>query len=615
MRWLFLFFLLLPRVALAADSFTSAHDQVTLVAQARAPEAGKIELGLQFRLAPGWHIYWSNPGDAGFAPAVAAAAPVTTGPLGFPPPALLMQGPIADYVLSGNVLLPFAATNVGNAVSVRARWLVCSDICVPEGANFLLRFPTVPVAFGGTGDVPSPFPSSLTPDGTLSVTGLGPAQVAAAHFFPLMPGVMANGAPQILGFTADGLTLKLDITPGAAPPAGILELTDRSGAMQALRVAPLRAAAVAPPPYLLLAFLGGLILNLMPCVFPVLALKALAMTRLGVGLRREALGYTAGVLVAMLLLGGALMVLQGLGTEAGWGFQFQHPWFVAVIAWLMFALALNMAGLFEFTLPGALRGVQAQHSVATGFLAVLLATPCTAPFMGVAIAGALAAPWGMALGIFLALGLGMAAPFLALAFIPGLARALPRPGAWMQGLRRFLALPMFATFCWLGWVLFRQTGWAGVALLLAGAAFLGLALAQPRRRALALAAVLLVPFLHADAGAALSLPGALPYSAAKLAALRASGTPVFVDLTASWCVTCLVNEATTLKNPEIRSAFAARHIVTLVGDWTQKSPDITALLAANGRAGVPLYLYYPASGAVVVLPQILDPEVVKKAIK
>jgi len=609
----FTFLLLLPKLALAAGVFTSPRDTVRLVVGAPAPVNGTILLGLQFHLAPGWHIYWSNPGDAGLAPVVTAQGPVVFGPLQFPPPSLLVQGPITDYVLSGDVILPFTAAQVGQNVTARAQWLVCADVCVPEHAVFTLTFPAAPTKFPANAIIPSPFAASQTPDGTLSVAGPGPAQVATAHFFPATPGMLVNSAPQNLGFTATGLTLGLKLLPGGPPLSGVLELTDSSGAMQALSLTPSLGGEPTHAPYLLLAFLGGLILNLMPCVFPVLALKALAITRLGGrGVRREAFGYTAGVLAAMLLLGGLLLLLRALGESAGWGFQFQHPGFIALMAWLMFALTLNLAGWFDFALPPALGRLHTQHSVATGFLAVLLATPCTAPFMGAALAAALSAPPWAAIGIFLALGLGLAAPVLVLALIPGLARLLPRPGAWMLVLQRVLALPMFATFLWLAWVLQRQTGAYGLLLLLAGAALLALTLR--RARILAVCVLLLLPFLHASASAPLTLPGAAPYSAARLATLRAAGRPVFLDLTAAWCVTCLVNEATTLKNPSVQADFKARHIAVLVGDWTHKDLQISALLAAHHRAGVPLYLYYPPGRPVVMLPQILDPALLRRVI-
>ena len=624
MRALLLLFLLIPGLAFGAASnvFTSPRDSVRLISAANT--GPDVQLALQFQLAPGWHIYWSNPGDAGFPPSIAAAAPASFGPLGFPPPELFHQGPVTAYVLSGNVLLPFMAHDAGQSLSASASWLVCSNICIPEHASFTLPLSGGPAPeaalFTGPKTIPSPFPATIAPDGTLTLTGPTAAQVAAAHFFPAAPGMLQNGAPQRLAFTTTGLTLGLTLAPGHKPLSGVLELTDPSGATQSLTLAPAPGAAPAHPPYLLLAFLGGLILNFMPCVFPILAMKAVLISRLGgadAKIRHEAFGYTFGVLAAMLAMGATLLALRALGAEAGWGFQFQSPIFVALIAWVIFALTLNLAGLFALSAPAVLGRLPAQHSISTGALAVIVATPCSAPFMGSAVAAALAAPPFMALGIFLALGLGLAAPFLLLASIPRLARLIPRPGAWMLWLQRALALPMAATFGWLAWVLFHQTGTPGLLLLLLGAAILAAALTRKGLRPLALALLLLLPLLRTQAAApALTLPGAMPYTAARLAQLRAAKTPVFIDLTAAWCVTCLVNEATTLKNPGVEAAFAATRTALLVGDWTNKNPAITALLAANQRDGVPLYLYYaPGASTPLILPQILTAAAVRAALR
>ena len=624
MRALLLLFLLLPGLAFGAASnvFTSPRDSVRLISAANS--GPDVQLALQFQLAPGWHIYWSNPGDAGFPPGITAAAPASFGPLTFPPPQLFRQGPVTAYVLSGNVLLPFMAHSAGPSITAAASWLVCSNICIPEHASFTLPLPGGPSAeaalFTGPKIIASPFPATIAPDGTLTLTGPTAAQVAAAHFFPAAPGMLKNGAPQPLAFTASGLTLGLTLAPGHKPLTGLLELTDPSGATQSLTLAPAPGPAPAHPPYLLLAFLGGLILNFMPCVFPILAMKAVLISRLGgvdTKIRHEAFGYTFGVLATMLAMGATLLALRALGTAAGWGFQFQSPIFVALIAWVIFALTLNLAGLFVLSAPAALGRIPAQHSISTGALAVIVATPCSAPFMGSAVAAALAAPPFMALGIFLALGLGLAAPFLLLASIPRLARLIPRPGAWMLWLQRALALPMAATFGWLAWVLFHQTGTPGLLLLLLGAAILAAALTRKGLRPLALALLLLLPLLRTQAAApALTLPGAMPYTAARLAQLRAAKTPVFIDLTAAWCVTCLVNEATTLKNPGVEAAFAATRTALLVGDWTNKNPAITALLAANQRDGVPLYLYYaPGASTPLILPQILTAAAVRAALR
>ncbi len=529
MRALLVLLLLLPHLAFAAASnvFTSPRDTVRLISESNTAQSGQVHLALEFSLQPGWHIYWQNPGDTGYPPRITPQPPASFGPLSFPPPETLDQAGVKVNVLSGHVLLPFTASDVGGTVAAKASWLVCSDICVPERASFTLN--------------------------------------------------LAGGA----------------------------------SAEQALFAPPVSAPS--HPPYWLLALLGGLVLNLMPCVFPILAMKAFAFARLGGAahghIRREALGYAAGVLASMLALAGLLLALRAAGQVSFWGFQFQSPVFVAVAGWIILAAGLSLAGLFQLSAPGFIRHIPAQHSFLTGLLAVLVATPCTAPFMGTAIAAALTLPALPALGIFAALGLGLALPILLLAFIPHLAAWLPRPGAWMLWLQRVLALPMFATFAWLAWVLFRQSGAPGLALLLLGAVLLTLALRL--KPVVSLAVLALLPFLHsAPAASALSLPNAQPYSPERLAALRAADQPVFIDLTAAWCVTCLINETTSLSNPAVQRAFAADHTTLLVGDWTNRDPAITALLAANHRAGVPLYLYYAPGAPAEVLPQLLTPGLV-----
>ena len=617
MRWLILF-LLLPHLALAAASneFSSAHGTARLVSESNAAEGGQIRLALEFSLAPGWHVYWQNPGDAGFAPQVQLAAPAEAGALEFPPPEFLLQDGVAAYVLSGHVVLPFTARHVGTQVQATARWLVCSDVCVPEQAHFTLALKGGASVEAGlfkpSTIVPSPFAATLAPDGALRVAGVSAAQVRSARFFPYAPGSIDNAAKQRLGFTPQGLVLKLALTKPGTALAGVLELTDPARQMQALRVEPKLVRGPGHAPYWALALLGGLVLNLMPCVFPILAMKGFAFARLGGAahghIRREALGYAAGVMASMLVLAGVLLGLRAAGGAVFWGFQFQSPAFVAVMAWVIFAAGLNLTGLFTLRAPGFIRHVPAQNSFLTGLLAVLVATPCTAPFMAPAVAAALALPPSGALGIFAALGLGLAAPVLVLAFRPHLAARLPRPGAWMVWLQRALAVPMLGTFAWLGWVLWHQAGTPGLVILLLGAGFLAVVLM--RRPMLAVALLVLLPFLHSVPSAALSLPGTEPYSAARLAALQAKGRPVLVDVTAAWCVTCLVNEHSTLSSREVRAALEAHRVALLVADWTKRDPAITALLAANHRAGVPLYLYYRPGEAPEILPQILSPGLV-----
>jgi thiol:disulfide interchange protein DsbD len=611
-----------PGLALAATSnvFTSREDSLALVSATDTPSATQ-RLALDFHLAPGWHIYWSYAGDAGFPPAVTLAAPAQAGPLAFPAPELFSQPPITAYVVSGHAVLPFTATGTGASIAADVNWLVCADICVPQQAHFTLTLAGGASAeaglFAPPAIVASPFATSVTPGGDLSVAMPRAEDVKSARFFPDAAGQIVNGAPQPLGVTATGLTLRLTRAPAATPLTGVLELTDRSGAVTALDVAPRPVAAAAHLPDWLLAFLGGLILNLMPCVFPILALKAFAILKLGGGaaVRREALGYGAGVVASLTALGGLLLGLRAVGQAAGWGFQFQSPVFVALIAWVIFAAALSLAGLAEFRAPAALTRLPATGSFGAGILAVVVATPCTAPFMGAALAAALAGPAVGALTIFAALGLGLAAPVLLLAAIPGLARLLPRPGAWMLVLQRLLAIPMLATFAWLAWILDRQTGLSGLILLAGGALILFATLRQTQHQPWALATLFLLLFLKPAPLAALTLPGASPYSAARLASLRAENRPVFIDLTAAWCVTCLVNESTTLTAPAVQAAFNTRHVAVLVGDWTDKNPAISALLAQSNAAGVPLYLYYPPGAAAPrQLPQLLTPGLVLTAL-
>ena len=378
------------------------------------------------------------------------------------------------------------------------------------------------------------------------------------------------------------------------------------------------------------AFLGGLILNIMPCVLPVLSVKALSFAggaQSGQA-RRHGLFYAAGVLATFLALAGLLIVLRGAGEAIGWGFQFQSPWVNGALALLFFAIGLNLLGLF--TLGGALQdagaGLTARGGDAgaffTGALAVVAATPCTAPFMAGAIGAVLTQSAGTTLLVFAALALGFAAPLTLLAFAPGLQRALPKPGLWMERFKHVLAFPMFGAAIWLAWVLTEQTGAAGAAALLALALALGFAIYVARwgRVWLVIGLVALAattalawrPFIGVQTQAALASE---PWSPARVAALRAENRPVLVNFTAAWCVTCKLNEATSLGRPAVARAFAARNGVYLVADWTNRDETIAAALAEHGRAGVPLYLYYPPGGEAIILPQVLSEDLILRALE
>ncbi len=549
-----------PVLARETAPVATARSRATLVSDVDQVASGQaFRVGLRIVLAPGWHTYGQNPGDAGEPTEFTLTLPgaASAGAIDWPQPQRFVDGPVTMYGYTGAVLLPITVTPVGPTdIVAHANWLVCKDVCIPELAEFRLSLPA--------GD---------------------PAPSAQASLF----------APAS--------------TPGMAAPA------ETSSAL---------------PNLLVLGFLGGLVLNLMPCVFPVLAMKAVSFAG-GVArgeVRAQAASYSAGVVLAFAGLGGGLLVARSLGVAAGWGFQFQSPLFVASMALLLFVVGLNLSGVFEIGhgLAGTGHALTTRHGHAgsffTGLLAVLVATPCTAPFMGVALATALAAPALPAMLIFVAMGIGLAAPTLLLAASPGLARLAPRPGRWMLVLKQALAFPMYAAVVWLVWVLLQQSGpnvvlAALAALLLAGFAAWAFGSAQHRggpgaafgrivALTAALAAVALVMRVEPEPGLETrGADGAEPFSLARLAALREEGRPVFVDMTAAWCVTCLVNEQAVIRTGAVQRAFAAHRVAYLKGDWTRQDPQITAFLREHGRDGVPLYVYYPAGAPAAVLPQIL----------
>lgn len=658
----------LPALAAESPSATTPRSVASLVSDTDAVAPGQtFHLALRLRLAPGWHTYWRNPGDAGIAPELAFALPPEgqAGAVAWPAPQRQPEGPLMTYGYSGEVLLAAPVRSGPGTFTLQASWLVCKEVCVPEEATLRLQLPAgtpAPSAEAGLFAAaaqaeprPSPFPAHIAPDGTLTLTGdaLTPASVRAAWFLPETPDAVVAAAPQTLRVQPGRLTLALrpgEAFAAAAPLAGVLELRDGAGQVTALAV---RAEPGAPPAaqpgtpgmlrLLLLALAGGLVLNLMPCVFPVLAVKAAGLAGLaGAGRRRalgEALAYGAGVLLTFLAVGGTLLGVRAAGGAAGWGFQFQSPAFVAAMAWVLLAVGLNLSGVFALATRFAGAGQElagrggAAGSFFAGLLAVLVATPCTAPFMGAAIGAALTLESPVLTeAIFAAMGLGLAAPYVVLALLPGVARALPRPGLWMVRLRQVLAFPMYGAVAWLVWVLGVQVGPAGVAAGAAGCVLVGFAAwsagaaqqaaGRTGRRAGAVAAVLallaagaLLPEL-ARALAPQETPagGAEPFTAARLATERAAGRTVFVDMTAAWCITCQVNERVALERPEVKAAFAAQGVVVLRGDWTRQDPAITAYLRSFGRDGVPLYVLYRPGREGTLLPQILTPGLVLGAL-
>jgi thiol:disulfide interchange protein DsbD len=665
-----------PAWALESAAVRSARATATLVTDTdAAPAGGHFRAALRLELGPGWHSYWRNPGDAGAAPEFDLTLPpgAKAGPIVWPTPRRMEEGGLTTYAYTDTLLLPVTVTLGPQAgpteITAHAAWLVCKDICVPEEGEFRLTLPAGPIAPSAQAKLfaaadrmtprASPWQARIAPDGTLWVGGaeLSPATVTDAWFIPDQPGLIQDDAAQPLSVRPGGFTLELRPAKGFQPGqglTGVLSVRDRAGLQTDVVLAAQPGAPPASPALplgrmLILAFLGGVILNLMPCVFPVLAMKVVALAG-GAATRRvraHAASYAAGVLLAFGALGGVLLAARAAGSAAGWGFQFQSPVFVAAMTWLLFGVGLNLSGVFRVGdgLAGAGHGLARAEGHAgsffTGLLAVLVATPCTAPFMGAAIAGALAAPPAVTLLVFLGMGAGLAAPYVLLTMAPGLARAMPRPGPWMEVLRQVLAFPMYAAAVWLLWVVSQEAGSEGVLGTAAGLVLLGFAAwalgraqsaAMHERRphgrrafqAVALLGVVAAAFVLTGIGLAPDIAAApplqaigaetaapLPFTPARLAALRAEGRPVFVNMTAAWCVTCLVNERVAIATAPVQSAFARRDIAYLKGDWTRQDPAITDFLRDHGRDGVPLYVYFPPGGAApVVLPQILTESVV-----
>jgi thiol:disulfide interchange protein DsbD len=642
---------------LAAESaaVTTPRDTARLVSESDSFAPGQtLRLGLALSMAPGWHTYWSNPGDAG-APPTLDITGATAGPIAYPVPERLRDGPFTSYAYTGELLLPVTARIAPGAttasIDAHATWLVCATVCVPEEARFHLDLPAGSGAPGAQAGLfaaadartprASPFAAHVTADGVLWLAAPG-LSLRSAYFFPAEAGVIDQGAPQTLTVTGDHVALALKPLKQPIPAlAGVLSLTDSGGQVENLQISatpgalPAAPAAIGAPGLvqaLLLAFAGGLILNLMPCVLPVLAIKALSLGRLAgsarAHVRREAAFYTLGVVMAFCAIGGITLAARALGGQANWGAQFQSVAFTTAMTWLLFAIGLNMSGVFMVggTLAGAGQGLAARGSFFTGLLAVVVATPCTAPFMGAALAAALALPPADGMLIFVALGLGLSAPYAALALSPGAAALLPRPGAWMDVLKHLLAFPMYGAALWMLWVVSQQTDAAGLAAVLASLLCVGFAAwaygyGQQHGRPMLLNGAALLSLLGgvavlagfgfptqaAAAHSGIAADGSEPYSAARLASLRAEHRPVLVDMSAAWCVTCLVNERVALTPQPVRAAFASHKVAYLKGDWTNRDAGITDFLRQYDRSGVPLYVFYPADGPPEVLPQILTP--------
>jgi len=667
----------------ASDSADAAHVHVQLVfRKAELYPGGGDHGGLYFKLEPGWHVYWSNAGDSGEPPRIKWTLPagITAGPLQFLPPRRLPLGPLMDFGYENEVLFPFKL-DIGRLVKpgtaildAHVDWLVCREVCIPGRADLEISQKVLAAAptAGGPDDGPGAdiwkrlaalLPDAL-PNGDTAVfqptsTGFRLAvstgrRETQAVFFPEDQDVLDNPAPQSVIPTATGFVLDLkkdaNLTTNPAQLKGVLELSGERN----YELAALPGTVAAPPApaafsfgallsTAFFAFLGGLLLNLMPCVFPVLFLKGLALVNSGSEarhkLRAHGFVYALGILVSFWALVALLLGLRAAGATLGWGFQFQSPVFLSLMAGLLFFLGLSLAGQFEIglTLTSAGGSLAAKQGYAgsffTGVLAVVVATPCTAPFMGTAIGYALAQPAAVTFVVFTALALGLAAPYVALTLQPAWTRLLPKPGAWMDILKQAISVPIFATVIWLAWVVAQAYGSGMLAALLS--AFLLLAIAGwflgrwPAKRWATIVAAVFVLFVVGISVFAskkmMAAPENLnppeahatwqPWSADAVEHALAAGQPVFVDFTASWCLSCQVNERVALDRPEVEAAFAKANVALFRADWTREDPAITQELTALGRSGVPVYaLYTPGQNDPQLLPQVLTPGIVVDAV-
>jgi thiol:disulfide interchange protein len=675
---------------LAAPTVKTEHVEAQLVTEkAGARPGSSLVVGLRLRMEPQWHTYWKNPGDSGLPTKIKWTLPAgwKAGEIQWPYPQKLPVGPLMNYGYEDEVILltdisvpPDAAPGKAD-IRADVDWLVCRDICIPEKGALDL---SVPVAAAQPADDPrfqagierarNQLPGDASgwkydaaiANGKLAVRLTAPEGAQPPEklfFFPERESLVDPAAPEKLTREGRSVTVEMKLADPPLPnvqsvkgvavsesgwqgSSGRKAIEVSASVGSSLPGAPAGSTAAASGvgssvggsalAALFFAFVGGILLNLMPCVFPVLGIKVMGFVEHAHGdaraMKLQAIVFGAGVIVSFLVLAGLMLALRAGGSQLGWGFQLQSPAFVTVLAALFFVLALNLSGVFEWgafaqsmTSNLSARGRYAD-ALLSGVLATVVATPCTAPFMGAAVGFTLSQGALLSLAIFAMLAVGMALPVLALSFFPGLLRKLPKPGAWMETFKQVLAFPLYATVAWLAWVLGAQAGndavfalLGGLVLVAMGAWAYGRAALSPGFRYTALAAILVAsgvaiawPPRHDHAAAVASEEsGWQEWSPEKVRSLTAEGHPVFVDFTAAWCVTCQVNKRIALHDADVVKAFAARDVILLKADWTRQDPRITATLAALGRNAVPVYaLYVPGENGPRLLPELLTPSLV-----
>ncbi len=668
-----------------------------------------IEVALRLKIIDHWHTYWRNPGDSGLPTRLKWTLPdnFSAGEIQWPYPKKLPLGSLMNFGYEGEVLHLVTIQTPANfragesvTFTAKADWLVCADVCIPEEGLLTLTLPAVvspPMADARWAaaflSANTALPKSMLNDVTARIDGLQmrieskttlPANVDVL-FYPYRDDVIANAVKPVMTKTPGGFSLDVTL---AEPRNEELKLLDGVLVIEGARgawAAPIvgRAVTIAAPVVygaavainqnknsnagtgapiatktpgngfsgvtfisaLMLAFLGGLLLNLMPCVFPVLGIKVLGFVETAHGdnriLRMQGAAFFIGVVLSFMLLAALMLLLRAAGQSIGWGFQLQEPIFVASLAVLFFVMALNLSGVFEMGL--ALQAVaggaelRAQKSpvagaFSSGVLATVVATPCMAPGLGASVGFTLGQSAPIALAVFFTIAIGLALPVVLLAFFPVLLRYLPKPGAWMQTFKQFMAFPLYATVVWLVWVLGAQTSNDGVAMFLAGLTLIAMSawiFGHWQGYRLRLASVLGALIAAVGIGAiwfganaetvvvsqtAVRDDDWVPFSKEKIAELRSQGKSVFVDFTATWCITCQLNKRVALNQPDVVKKMAEANVVRMKADWTKRDAAITAALAEFGRNGVPLYVFYPARGEPHILPELLTQELVLAAI-
>jgi thiol:disulfide interchange protein len=675
--------LMFASVAWAAPTATAPHLAVQLVVPPASVYPGQsFTAGLYFKLEPGWHVYWINAGDSGEPPKIKWTLPkgITADAMQYPAPKRLPLGPLMDFGYEDEVLFPipmqvassFKPSSPTVSLAAKVNWLVCREVCLPGKASLdierkaLASAPASPTFDSADQQLiarlqhtmPQPLPAGMqakfvsTAEG-FTLTVLTGRRETAAQFFPFDQNQLANAAPQKIRPLKTGIEIRLkkdeNLQKSPNQLHGLVVLADGS-ALDITATSGTLTADEADSDFaglakiIGLAFLGGVILNLMPCVFPVLFIKGLSLLQSSQQersrVRAHGWVYTLGIIVSFWIVVAVLLVLRAGGRQFGWGFQFQSPSFIAVIALLLFFLGLSLAGMFEIglSLTSKGSGLASKHgytgSFFIGVLAVVVATPCAAPFMGVAIGYALAHSAWISFLVFTALAIGLAAPYLLLTFNPAWTSLLPRPGAWMEVLKQATSIPIFGTVIWLVWLFAQAAGLNALAALLVAFLLLSIAgwiLGRWPAKAFATAAAVVVllfgvavPIYFVRTAGATSAPVNAsaqnskwePFTPSIVDQYRAQGRPVFVDFTASWCLSCQVNERVILSRADVQEKLQSGNFALIRADWTNADATITQALNALGRSTVPTYAVYSGSPQEppTVLPEVLTPGIVISAI-